>query len=79
MPLYHEDNLLAVIGITGSPEKVRKYAFLAQRITSLLIREQELSQYSQHQQIRSILSSVPCSMAMPEPGIPSEMSQRISD
>ncbi len=49
MPLYHEDNLLAVIGITGSPEKVRKYAFLAQRITSLLIREQELSQYSQHQ------------------------------
>ena len=44
MPLYHEDNLLAVIGITGSPEKVRKYAFLAQRITSLLIREQELSQ-----------------------------------
>lgn len=49
MPLYHEDRLLAVIGITGSPEKVRKYAFLAQRITSLLIREQELSQYSQHQ------------------------------
>ena len=26
MPLYHEDCLLAVIGITGSPEKVRKYA-----------------------------------------------------
>ena len=49
MPLYHEDQLLAVIGITGSPEKVRKYAFLAQRITSLLIREQELSQYSRHQ------------------------------
>ena len=49
MPLYHEDCLLAVIGITGSPEKVRKYAFLAQRITSLLIREQELGQYSRHQ------------------------------
>ena len=49
MPLYHEDNLLAVIGITGSPEKVRKYAFLAQRITSLLIREQELNQYSRRQ------------------------------
>lgn len=49
MPLYHEDRLLAVIGITGSPEKVRKYAFLAQRITSLLIREQELGQYSRHQ------------------------------
>ena len=49
MPLYHEDHLLAVIGITGSPEKVRKYAFLAQRITSLLIREQELGQYSRHQ------------------------------
>ena len=49
MPLYHEDRLLAVIGITGSPEKVRKYAFLAQRITSLLIREQEHGQYSRHQ------------------------------
>ena len=49
MPLYYEDRLLAVIGITGSPEKVRKYAFLAQRITSLLIREQELGQYSRHQ------------------------------
>ena len=49
MPLYHKDRLLAVIGITGSPEKVRKYAFLAQRITSLLIREQELGQYSRHQ------------------------------
>ena len=49
MPLYHEDRLLAVIGITGSPEKVRKYAFLAQRITSLLIRDQELGQYSRHQ------------------------------
>ena len=49
MPLYHEDRLLAVIGITGSPEKVRKYAFLSQRITSLLIREQELGQYSRHQ------------------------------
>ena len=49
MPLYHEDQLLAVIGITGAPEKVRKYAFLAQRITSLLIREQKLSQYSRHQ------------------------------
>ena len=49
MPLYYEEQLLAVIGITGAPDKVRKYAFLAQRITSLLIREQELNQYSRHQ------------------------------
>lgn len=49
MPLYHEGQLLAVIGITGEPDKVRKYAYLAERITNLLIREQELGQFSRRQ------------------------------
>ena len=39
LPVYHNHNLIAVIGITGDPEKVRKYARLAERITRLLIRE----------------------------------------
>ena len=49
LPLYHNDYLLAVIGITGAPDKVRSYAYLAERITNLLIREQELNQYSRRQ------------------------------
>ena len=49
LPLYHNEHLLAVIGITGIPDKVRNYAYLAERITNLLIREQELNQYSRRQ------------------------------
>ena len=49
MPLYHEGRILAVIGITGVPYQIRKYAYLAERITNLLIREQELNQYSRRE------------------------------
>lgn len=49
MPIYHNHSLVAVIGITGQPEEVRKYAHLAERITFLLIREQELSEFSRTQ------------------------------
>lgn len=49
MPLYHDGRLLAVIGITGEPDEIRKYASLAEKITTLLIREQELNQYSHRQ------------------------------
>lgn len=49
MPLYHDGHLLAVIGITGEPDEIRKYASLAGKITTLLIREQELNQYSHRQ------------------------------
>ena len=43
LPVFHNGMILAVIGITGDPEKVRKYAHLAVRITSLGIRERELA------------------------------------
>lgn len=49
MPLYHDGRLLAVIGITGEPDTIRKYVSLAGKITTLLIREQELNQYSHKQ------------------------------
>lgn len=49
MPLYHDGRLLAVIGITGEPDEIRKYVSLAGKITMLLIREQELNQYSHRQ------------------------------
>ena len=39
--MYH-DRLVAVIGITGEVNKVRQYAFLAQKITNIILREREL-------------------------------------
>lgn len=49
LPIYHNNILLAVIGITGEPDKVRKYAHLAERITNLLIREREINMFSRSQ------------------------------
>lgn len=49
LPVYHNQSLLAVIGITGEPDNVRKYAHLAERITNLLVREQELNMISRNQ------------------------------
>ena len=49
LPVYHNQSLLAVIGITGEPDTVRKYAHLAERITNLLVREQELNMISRNQ------------------------------
>lgn len=41
IPFLHHGEVIAVIGITGDPDEVRKYAFLAQRITALILREHE--------------------------------------
>lgn len=43
IPIYHNRECVAVVGISGDPEEVRPFCILAQRVTSLLIREQELS------------------------------------
>lgn len=42
MPIIHNGETIAVIGITGELDDVTKYAYLAQRITLLLVREHEL-------------------------------------
>ena len=44
MPIKFHSRTVAVIGITGKPDEVRKYIDLAQRITLLLLREQELEE-----------------------------------
>lgn len=46
LPIYHKNSIIAVIGISGKPAVVRKYAHLAERITKLLIREQELNTFN---------------------------------
>ena len=42
MPIRFHGKTVAVIGITGPPAEVRRYADLAQRLTLLLLREQEM-------------------------------------
>lgn len=43
IPIFRGGTLTAVIGISGEPAKVRIYAHLAERITLLILREQEMN------------------------------------
>lgn len=60
MPVFHQGVLTAVIGITGPPEQVRAFGYLAVRITLLLIREQEVADLarSRQEKIRYIVRSL---------------------
>lgn len=42
IPITYNGNVIAAIGISGELEEVRKYAYLAQKITSILLKEREL-------------------------------------
>lgn len=42
IPLLYKGDISAVIGISGDPAEVKKYAYLAQKIATLLLREHEL-------------------------------------
>lgn len=42
IPIVYNHEIIAVIGISGLPDAVRQYAVLAQKITALLLREQEI-------------------------------------
>ena len=46
IPLSHAGEVVAVIGITGDPEAVRRFGVLAQKITALILRENELERQS---------------------------------
>ena len=44
LPVRYQGEVIAAIGISGAPSEVRKYAYLAQRITMLILREQEMDE-----------------------------------
>ncbi len=46
IPFVYKGEIIAVIGISGAPDEVRKYAYLAQKITSLILREHEIESQS---------------------------------
>lgn len=41
-PISYKGKAIAAIGISGDPEEVRKYAYLAQKISLLLLRERDM-------------------------------------
>ncbi len=49
IPVYHHKRVIAVVGISGNPTDVRRYAHLAERISNILLHEQELN--SRHRTI----------------------------
>lgn len=46
IPFTYNREIIAVIGISGELDEVRQYAVLAQKITSLILREQEIDNFN---------------------------------
>lgn len=42
IPITYNQQIVAVIGISGNPNEVEKYAYLAQKITGILLKEREM-------------------------------------
>ena len=60
IPFIDKGDVSAVIGISGEPTEVRKYAYLAQKITTLLLREHELNtlEHTQKTQLNHIMRAL---------------------
>ena len=60
IPFIYKGDITAVIGISGEPSEVRKYAYLAQKITTLLLREHELNtqEHTQKTQLNHIMRAL---------------------
>lgn len=48
IPIFYHHTAIAVIGITAEPEEARRYAHLAERVTVMLLREQEMNEKSRN-------------------------------
>lgn len=65
LPFLSHGQVIAVIGISGDPDEVRKYAYLAQKITALILREHELDAQNHNQKtqmnyvIHSLITNSP--------------------
>lgn len=60
IPFVYKGDVSAVIGISGNPDEVRKYAYLAQKITNLILREHELEALEQTKktQLNHVIRSI---------------------
>ncbi len=59
-PIWYNREIIGVVGISGDPNEVRKYAILAQKISSLILRERELDSidYDRRGKMNYILHSL---------------------
>ncbi|MGN0204358.1 MAG: CdaR family transcriptional regulator [Coprococcus sp.] len=51
-PIYYENRVVAVIGISGEPEEVSRYGFLVSKITEVFIKEQALEMAEMQRDLR---------------------------
>lgn len=60
IPFIYNGDVSAVIGISGIPEEVRKYAYLAQKITNLILREHELEihEHTKKTQLNHVIRAI---------------------
>lgn len=60
IPFSYKGETCAVIGISGNPDEVRKYAYLAQKFTNLLLREHELElhEHTKKTQLTHVIRSI---------------------
>lgn len=60
IPILYKHEIIAAIGISGTPNNVRQYAILAQKIATLLLREQEIDalNFRNRNQINSVVHSL---------------------
>lgn len=60
MPFFYNNRLLAVIGISGPPSEAKKYAFLALKITKIVLSELELENinYKNRREINFLIKSI---------------------
>ncbi len=49
LPVFYKNRIACVIGISGPPNEIKKYAYLAEKITHILLHEKELNQFSRSQ------------------------------
>lgn len=66
IPIFHHGSVIAVIGISGEPDQVRKYAHLAQKIAFLILRERDLDQQINNRKnyMNYIIRALICQSAM---------------
>lgn len=60
IPFIYKGETIGVIGISGVPQEVRKYAYLSQKITTLILREHELDihEHTQKTQLNHMIRSM---------------------
>lgn len=58
-PVWVNDKVIAVIGITGEPQDVGKYGFIIKKITEVLITEEQIKKNSKNQEllVRNMITS----------------------